>query len=134
MESCTKGAQGHVEFGGEDEQEERGLKVHFVVEQAEANFYGDDGGAEGGEQFKRERGEECDSQNAKSCVTKFFTDLFNGTSLCFGLAKEFEGGQSLQAVEEMGAQEAQGFILSFGNGFSTFADDDHEEWNQRGGD
>ena len=134
MESCAEGAEGHVEFGGKDEEEERGLEVHIAIEQAEANFYSDDGGAESGEQFKRKRGEKGDSQNAEGGISKLFTDFFNGASLRFGLAEEFEGGESLQAVEKVRAQKSQGFVLAFGDSLGAFANDDHEEWNQRGSD
>jgi hypothetical protein len=134
MESCSEGAQGHVELGGEDEQEERGLKLHVAVKQTEADFDGDDGGADGGEHFQRERGEEGDAQNAEGCVAVFFADFCNGLGLPLRLTEEFERGQSLQAVEEVGAEKAQGFILAFGDRLCTFADDDHEKGNQRGGD
>ena len=61
MEACAEGAEGHVELGGEDEQEERGLEFHVAVEQAKADLHGDEGGADGGKHLQRERGEEGDA-------------------------------------------------------------------------
>ena len=52
----------------------------------------------------------------------------------FGTTEEFESGQSLQAVEEVGGEAGERFVLALGDDLCAFADHDHEEGNQRGGD
>ena len=68
MEAGAEHSQRHVEFGGEDEQEEGFAEFHHLVEQAEADLDGDDGGADGRQQFERKRGEEGDAQDAEGGV------------------------------------------------------------------
>ena len=74
MESCAERAQGHVELRGQNQQKERRLKFHFGVEQAETDLDGDDGGAEGGEQFQCQRREEGDAQDTQCGVAELVAD------------------------------------------------------------
>ncbi len=61
-------------------------------------------------------------------------DPRDGVDLLAAAPQNLERGQPLQTIEEVGAEQAQGFILAFGDRLCPFADDDHEEGNQRGGD
>jgi hypothetical protein len=89
VESCAEGAQGHVKLGSQYQQKKRGLKFHLRVQQTESDLDGDDRGAEGGEQFQRERREKGNSQDAHGGVAEFLADLFDGSCLRFRLTKKF---------------------------------------------
>ncbi len=134
MEAGAERAQGHVELGREYQQKERRLEFHAVIQQAETNLHGDDGCAEGGQQFQRQCRKEGDAQHAQCGVTELVADLRDGAGLSLGLTEELQRGQALQAVEEVRAEQAQGFVLAFGDGLCALADHDHKEGNQRRGD
>src|SRR5438067_2348867 len=104
---CSKLTQWLEKFGREEQNKESRLKWHVPNQQAQANFDGDDGGADGCRFFKYEGREKCNAQRTHSCAPE---TLAHGTDLFFlrlTAPKEFERSQTLQNVEKVSAQQAQ---------------------------
>src|SRR5215213_7481445 len=134
MEARAEHSQWQVELRCKDKDKEGFEKIHPSIEQAESDLHGDDRRTEGGQQFQRQRREEGDPQNAQGGVAELVADRLNIFRVRPGLTEQFQSGQSLQAVEEVGGEARERLILLFGDDLGALADHDHEERDQRRSD
>ena len=95
VEAGTQAAQGQVEFRRDDQKKKRLFKGNSSVKEAESNFDGDDGDADGRHQFQREGGEKGNAQDGQRAAPVTVADLCDDGNLRFGAVKELQRCQTL---------------------------------------
>ncbi len=134
MEARPEQAQGQVELGGKQQDEERLLEGQAPVEQAQADLDGDDGGAEGGDHLQRQGGEEGDAQHAHGGEAEALGGVADDPHLRPAAGEHLERSQPLEHVEEVGVEAGECRPLAAGGGLRLIADEHHENGDERGGE
>ena len=134
VEARAEQAQGQVELGGEQQNEERLLEGQAPVEQAQADLYGDDGGAERGDHLQRQGGEEGDAQHAHGGKAEALGGVADDLDLRPAAGEHLERSQPLEHVEEIGVEAGERRPLAAGGGLRPVTDQDHKDGDERGGE
>ena len=134
MEPHSQGTQRQVELGRQH-QDEQGLRIaQLPIQQAQANLHCHHGRAERAHQLERQGREERHPQHPERGPAVPFTGSGDPLSLHLALTQGFEGRQSLQHIQEMGAQAAEGGPLFASEGLGCAADQGHKDRQQRSSD
>ena len=134
MEARPQQAQGQVELGGEQQDEERLLEGQAPVKQAQADLDGDDGGAERGDHLQRQGGEEGDAQHTHGRQAEALGGVADDLDLRPAAGEHLERCQPLEHVEGVGVEAGEGGPLAAGGGLRLVADEHHENGDERGGE
>jgi len=127
MKAGAEQPQGQVELGSQEKDKEALLECELAVQQAEPDLDRHHGGAQRGDPLQNQGREKGHAQHTHRRAPKLVADLGDGADLLPAAAEEFEGRQSLEHIQKVGAHAAERAPLLLRQAIGQPPNEDHEQ-------